>query len=118
MKKRLLLLFILLGSLSVHAKETVIVLVTPQDVFYLQVGKLMQGGQLEIYDPSGNLITTQQITKRKLTIELPDLSAGEYTLKIVKHSKDQSFGYQRGKGQAKVAMRDEISVSLKLAAKI
>jgi len=75
----------------------------------------MKGGQLEIYDPSGKLITTQQIAVRKLTIELPDLSPGEYIMKIVKHSKDQSFSYLEGKGQATVTMRDEITVSLKLS---
>jgi hypothetical protein len=101
---------------SVYAKETVIILTTPQDVFYFQVGKIMKGGEVEIYDPAGKLITKQQITTRTLTIELPDLSPGEYTMKVVKHSKDHSFDYQGGKGKANVAMRDEITISLKLKA--
>ena len=116
LKKIVLLSFVLLSSLSVNAKETVIMLVTPKDVFYFQVGKLMKGGQVEIYDPTGKLITTQQIATRETTIELPDLTPGEYIIKVMKLSKDQSFNYLGGNGRARVAMRDEITVSLKLEA--
>ena len=77
----------------------------------------MKGGQVEVYDPAGKLITTQQITTRRMTIELLNLSAGEYIMKVVKNSKDQSFDLG-DKGKANVAMRDEITISLKLEDKL
>lgn len=109
---------LLLASLSAQARETVIVLITQGDVFYFQVGKVMKGGQVEVYDPTGKLITTQQIDARRMTIELLDLAPGEYTIKVVKQSKDQSFDYLAGNGRAQIAMRDEITVSLKIEAQI
>jgi hypothetical protein len=113
LKKATLVLFILLNAFGAFAKNTVIVISTPHDVYYFEVGKLMKGARIEIYDPAGKLISSQDLIKRKLIVELPELFPGEYIVKIKKESADQLFDYH-GNGKAKVSMRDELTVSLKL----
>ncbi|NBW35117.1 MAG: hypothetical protein EBR30_08890 [Cytophagia bacterium] len=112
MKKVIVFFILLLTSYNGYAKGTVVVLITRGEVFSFQIGKIMKGGQVEIYDPAGKLIFTQQIATRKLTIELPELAHGEYLIKMVKHSRDQAFENPESNTQTKVTMQDEITVSL------
>ena len=48
---------------------------------------------MEIYNASGELITTQSLQKRKMVIDFGDAMLGLYTIKVVKGDSKQEFKY-------------------------
>ena len=100
MKKRMTLfsLFFLIissGFLATagDAIDTVIEPPKSKNLFTLKTEKGLVGGQVEIYNSKGELITSQSLQKRKMVIDFDDAHFGAYTIKIVKGQAEREFRY-------------------------
>ncbi len=97
MKKLTTSLFVsfLILSSSLYATAEAIDVIEPRQksLFTLKAEKQFVGAQVEIYNASGELITTQSLQKRKMVIDFGDAMLGLYTIKVVKGDSKQEFKY-------------------------
>ena len=98
MKKLTTSLFVafLILSSSLYATAEAIDGMEPprqKSLFMLKANKEFVGAQVEIYNASGELITTQSLQKRKMVIDFGDAGLGLYTIKIVKGESKQEYKY-------------------------
>lgn len=86
--------FLILSSLYATA-EAIEVTEPPKQksLFTLKAEKQFVGAQVEIYNASGKLITSQSLQKRKMVIDFGDARLGLYTIKVVKDGAKQEFKY-------------------------
>ncbi len=87
--------FLILSSSLYATAEAIDVMEPPRqkNLFTLKAEKQFVGAQVEIYNASGELITTQNLQKRKMVIDFGDASLGLYTIKVVKGDSKQEFKY-------------------------
>ncbi len=64
-----------------------------KDLFTLKADKDLIGAQVEIYNSSGELITTNSLQKRKMIIDFGEAVFGTYTIRIVKGDEEKEFKY-------------------------
>jgi cytochrome oxidase Cu insertion factor (SCO1/SenC/PrrC family) len=64
-----------------------------KDLFTLKADKEFVGAQVEVYNSSGKLITSNSLQKRKMIIDFGDAMFGTYTIRIVKGDELQEFKY-------------------------
>jgi hypothetical protein len=84
------------GPFGATAKETpVVVLSTSHDIFYFKICKTMVGGMVEVYNPEGKVVGTQNLDSRKLIIDFFDMAPGDYTIKVKKENTEETFTYHR-----------------------
>lgn len=100
MKKRITLLsifFLIMSSgFVVTASDAIDTVIEPpknKNLFTFKTGKELVGGQVEIYNSKGELITSQSLQKRKMVIDFDDAHFGAYTIKIVKGKAEREFRY-------------------------
>ena len=87
--------FLILSSSLYATAEAIDVIEPPRQnsLFTLKAEKQFVGAQVEIYNASGKLITTQSLQKRKMVIDFGDANLGLYTIKVVKGESKQEFKY-------------------------
>ena len=86
--------FLILSSSLCATAEAIDVIEPRQNsLFTLKAEKQFVGAQVEIYNASGELITTQSLQKRKMVIDFGDAMLGLYTIKVVKGDSKQEFKY-------------------------
>jgi len=99
MKKVIFALALLISSYSSFSatlKDTpVVVLSTSHDIFYFKICKTMVGGTVEVYNPEGKMVGTQNLDNRKLIIDFFDMAPGNYTIKVKKENIEETFTYHR-----------------------
>jgi hypothetical protein len=96
MKKIILAIALLASSYNAFSKEIpVVVLNTSHDIFYFKIGKSMMGGVVEVYNPEGKIVGTQNLDNRKLIIDFFDMAPGNYIIKVKKDNVEETFSYQR-----------------------
>ena len=64
-----------------------------KDLFTLKAEKEFVGAQVEVYNSSGKLITSNSLQKRKMIIDFGDAMFGTYTIRIVKGDDLKEFKY-------------------------
>ena len=64
-----------------------------KDLFTLKADKELVGAQVEIYNSSGELITSNSLQKRKMIIDFGEAVFGTYTIRIVKGEESKEFKY-------------------------
>jgi hypothetical protein len=64
-----------------------------KSLFTLKTEKEFVGAQVQIYNSSGQMITSQNLQKRKMVIDFGDAKFGIYTIKVVKGESQQEFKY-------------------------
>ena len=64
-----------------------------KNLFTLKAEKQFIGAQVEIYNSSGELVTSQSLQKRKMIIDFGDARLGIYTIKIKRGAEHQEFTY-------------------------
>jgi hypothetical protein len=91
----LLVSFLILSSSLCTTAEAIDVMEPPKlkNLFTLKAEKQFVGAQVEIYNASGELITSQSLQKRKMVIDFGDAMLGMYTIKVVKGESQQEFKY-------------------------
>ena len=87
--------FLILSSSLYATAEAIDVTEPPREknLFMLKAEKDLVGAQVEIYNASGELITTQSLQKRKMVIDFGDAGLGLYTIKVVKGESKQEYKY-------------------------
>lgn len=64
-----------------------------KDLFTLKTDKEFIGAQVEVYNSSGELITSNSLQRRKMIIDFGDAVFGTYTIRIIKGDELQEFTY-------------------------
>jgi hypothetical protein len=73
----------------------VVVLNTSHDIFYFKIRKTMIGGTVEVYNPSGQLVASQNMDNKKLIIDFFDMAPGDYKIVVKKDNVQETFNYIR-----------------------
>jgi cytochrome oxidase Cu insertion factor (SCO1/SenC/PrrC family) len=93
-KIKLTLVALLLSSAAMSSAEAI----EPgpskyKDLFTLKADRELVGAQVEVYNSSGKLITSNSLQKRKMIIDFGDATFGTYTIRIVKGDELKEFKY-------------------------
>jgi hypothetical protein len=64
-----------------------------KDLFTFKTDKELIGAQVEVYNSSGELITSNSLQKRKMIIDFGDAVFGTYTIRIIKGDELKEFKY-------------------------
>lgn len=64
-----------------------------KNLFTLKADKEFVGAQVEVYNSRGELITTNNLQKRKMIIDFGEATFGTYTIRLVKGDEQQEFTY-------------------------
>jgi hypothetical protein len=95
--KTLVVILVLFAAPSFAAApkpiELVHVLSTKRYIFHFKVDKALIGGTVSVFDGNQKLIMDAPISQNKNIIDFFQLSAGYYTIKIVKGDKQIVFEY-------------------------
>ena len=94
MKSLLLLLSLTAGVAFAGTKPTVELsrsVYQNQNVLALKVDKELLGATFEILDSDGNIITHEELAKKKRTIDFTDLQNDEYIVRITKDDFSRTF---------------------------
>jgi hypothetical protein len=101
MKKAVFVLAVLLAFYTSFAKSpngtgtVVMQLATSHEIFYFKACRTMLGATVEVYDPTGKQVATQNLNKRKLIIDFFDMAPGDYKVVVTKNGTGQVFYYHR-----------------------
>jgi cytochrome oxidase Cu insertion factor (SCO1/SenC/PrrC family) len=91
---QLTLVALLLSSAFVSSAEAIDPGPTKyKNLFTLKTDKEFIGAQVEVYNSTGQLITSNSLQKRKMVIDFGDAHLGTYTIRIVKGDELQEFKY-------------------------
>ncbi len=63
------------------------------NVFVLKSGKNLVGANVEIYASNGNLVTSQQLHKKRMIIDFKPVRKDTYTIRVVKGKSIQLFEF-------------------------
>ena len=66
-----------------------------KNLFVFKVEKALKGAEVEVYSASGNLITKQKLSTRKMIIDFKEVKFGAYTVQIKKDGAVQEFNYEK-----------------------
>ena len=92
-----LFLILLLSSSHLMAKTAKLDVSTEpplhKNLFMLKTHKRFIGGQVEIYNAKGELITSQSLQKRKMVIDFDPVKLGAYTIKVVQGDASKEYKY-------------------------
>jgi len=116
MKTIALLIFFALATGCVFGRETkahypVRILATKMDIFYFKVDHEFLGAELEVYSATGELMLSQKITQRKVLIDFYNGEKGNYTIKIKKGDREETFQYVKSNPSPVVTSPEIISVA-------
>jgi hypothetical protein len=64
-------------------------------LFTLKTEKEFIGAQVQVYNSSGELITSHSLQKRKMIIDFADAGFGTYTIRIMKGEALKEFKYTK-----------------------
>jgi hypothetical protein len=65
------------------------------DLVVIKTAKNMVGAKVEVFSPSGDLVTAQITQKRKMFIDFADVTLGTYTIKITKGDKVKEMSFSK-----------------------
>jgi len=74
-------------------KSTIISTAKNTSVFVLKTEKKYVGATVEIYSSNGDLVTSQNIQKRKMIIDFGSVLQDTYTIRVVKGSDQREYSY-------------------------
>lgn len=66
-----------------------------QNLFVVKTGKDLIGAKVEIYNASGDLLTTQIAQKKKMYIDFNGATLGNYTIKLTKGETVKEFNFKK-----------------------
>lgn len=66
-----------------------------KDLFVFKTDKKLVGATVEIYTSEGELVTSQQLNKRKMVIDFGPVSKDTYTIRVVKGDETKEFHYEK-----------------------
>ena len=66
-----------------------------KDFLVFSIGKKMKGADFQLVTSTGEVITHQKLSKRKLTIDFKNIKKGVYTIRLVKDDYKQEFIYTK-----------------------
>ena len=92
----LLVLIVVLSALiakSAMAADVTEIKTKYPHLFVLKANRKYAGATVEVYYSNGDLVTSQQIEKRRIIIDFCDTKYGEYTIRVVKGDKKIEFQY-------------------------
>ncbi|HPM28929.1 MAG TPA: hypothetical protein PLJ60_01230 [Chryseolinea sp.] len=91
---------IVLASTSLFAKEAkpngeslTVVSSKYKNLFVFKAKKKFSGATVEIFSSNGEMVTSQQLQKRKMIINFCDVRYDTYTIRIAKGNETQEFQY-------------------------
>ncbi|MBX2960946.1 MAG: hypothetical protein KF687_00455 [Cyclobacteriaceae bacterium] len=64
-----------------------------RNLFMFKADRKFIGASVEVYYANGDLITIQQLEKRKMIIDFCDVKFGEYTIRLKKGNDVQEYHY-------------------------
>ena len=94
--KTLLIIFLLSSSHLMAKTASKDVVTEPplhKNLFMLKTHKRFVGGQVEIYNSKGEMITSQSLHKRKMVIDFDPVLLGAYTIKVVQGDAKKEYKY-------------------------
>jgi hypothetical protein len=66
-----------------------------RDIFYFKLCKYFLGARVEVYDPEGKIIATEEITANKALIDFYFEKPGKYAIKFKKGNEQKDFTYNK-----------------------
>jgi flagellar hook assembly protein FlgD len=77
-----------------HADETITVGSTKHRTFFVfKAQKKFVGATVEIYASNGDLLTTQNLERRKMVIDFGSVTTDTYTIRIIKGDARREYQY-------------------------
>jgi hypothetical protein len=72
--------------LTAYAKQ-------PKNLFVLKAQKKFKGARVEVFEADGDLITSQNLQKRKMVIDFGNRKNGTYVIRVTLGALSQEFRY-------------------------
>jgi hypothetical protein len=91
----LIVFFLMIIPVIASATPIEVVASRYKNLFVFTTQKKMRGGEVKVFYSNGDLITTQQLKKRKMIIDFCDVKSGAYTIVVQKGNKTETFQYVR-----------------------
>lgn len=89
----LLFIFMMVVPLVSSATPIDVVPSRYKNLFVFTTQRAMRGAEVKVIYSNGDLITTQQLRKRKMVIDFCDVKPGAYTIVVTKGKKKEQFQY-------------------------
>lgn len=91
--KMVVALVLMLASINTWADDITRHTPTHNNLFVVRADRKLRGAHVEILSATGEVITAQQIQKRKMIIDFKDVQLGTYTIRVSKGDRRQEFLY-------------------------
>jgi len=98
--KIITLVFVALSSVAFSAttpKEGSVTVVGSKhkNLFVFKVDKSLKGAEVLVYSATGDLVTSQKLSTKKMTIDFNGVKFGAYSIQVKKDGTVQEFNYEK-----------------------
>ena len=89
----MLLVIVIMSMTTIGEAQVDVTTQTHENLFVLKASRKFKGAEVEVLSSSGYLVSSQKLTRRKLTIDFKNVRTGSYRIKVKKGNVQEEFQF-------------------------